>query len=406
MNKTSKILAGAALALFMGLNFAATAYALDSLTPVPSDYVPLTTVPGAFKEGVSTNPVQVVAGIYGLAIGIGSIIAVVMIIYAGFEYMYQESIEGKSGAKERITNAFLGLFVILGSYILLKTINPDLVNFQLTLQGGTGKVASLAAYQRAMDLIAQENAASARTLATELQKGQALKSQADKLRGEMQALFQDMAAKDQKDPKYRETPEYKALAAKISDYQSAIDTLDTESATVISQAQASAAEAARASLNKQTLEAVTNGSVQTMENKLQGYQTSLNTEINAINNNPSLTPEQKQTMIDHATQKAAADEQLARWSIDAIKYADDPSKLDGIKTAIRNSYLSITDPKAGNLTDEERKAISEKYVAAQRSIDSISQAQNAKVESQKQTILKCAAYTLAMGTAGIFHCSN
>ncbi len=140
MNKRNrKILAG-------GLSFSLLAF-LGSVSVAfaqsASDYVPLTTVPGLFTAGVKTNPVTVIKGLYGLAIGAGAVIAVIMIIVAGFKYMYEESISGKSGAKEQIQNAFLGLFVILGSYILLRTINADLVNFNPTLLGGTGRVAGL-----------------------------------------------------------------------------------------------------------------------------------------------------------------------------------------------------------------------------------------------------------------------
>jgi hypothetical protein len=113
-------------------------------------YKPLVTLPGIFTAGEATNPVEIIKGIYGIAIGIGSVIATVMIIWAGFEYMYQESITGKSAARERITNAFLGLLVILGSYILLRTINPALVEFNLLLPGGRGAngVAGLIAVQK------------------------------------------------------------------------------------------------------------------------------------------------------------------------------------------------------------------------------------------------------------------
>lgn len=111
-------------------------------------YAPLTTIPGIFQAGVATNPVSVVKGLYGLAIGAGSIIAVVMIVLAGFKYMYDESIYGKSGAREQIQNAFLGLIVILGSYILLRTINAELVNFNPQLPGGSGKVSGLVASMR------------------------------------------------------------------------------------------------------------------------------------------------------------------------------------------------------------------------------------------------------------------
>ncbi len=114
-----------------------------SLTPVDTNYAPLTSLPGVFTQGVATNPVTVMKGIYGLAIGIGSVIAVVMIIFAGFKYMYEESMSGKSGAKEMIINAFVGLFLILSSYILLKTVNPELVEFDLNLPGGRGRLTAL-----------------------------------------------------------------------------------------------------------------------------------------------------------------------------------------------------------------------------------------------------------------------
>jgi len=150
MNKTIRTLASLSLFALVAFMFAfpaVVALAQDFAQP----YQPLTTVPGLFEAGKATNPVAIIKGIYGLAIGIGSVIATVMIIWAGFEYMYQESITGKSQAKERITNAFLGLLVILGSYILLRTINPNLVDFNLTLEGGSGRVANLIAVQKEFD---------------------------------------------------------------------------------------------------------------------------------------------------------------------------------------------------------------------------------------------------------------
>jgi hypothetical protein len=124
---------------------AAIALAADGVT----SYIPLVSLPGLFTAGTATNPVEIIKGIYGLAIGIGSVIATVMIIYAGFEYMYVESIMGKSAAKERIMNAFWGLLVILGSYILLRTINPSLVEFNITLPEGTKKLGALIAADKA-----------------------------------------------------------------------------------------------------------------------------------------------------------------------------------------------------------------------------------------------------------------
>jgi hypothetical protein len=144
MNKTLRNNSGLTLFGMMSAALlvpATIALAADGAT----SYIPLVSVPGLFTAGTATNPVEIIKGIYGLAIGIGSVIATVMIIYAGFEYMYVESMGQKSAAKERIQNAFWGLLVILGSYILLRTINPSLVEFNITLPAGTGELGKLVA---------------------------------------------------------------------------------------------------------------------------------------------------------------------------------------------------------------------------------------------------------------------
>ncbi|MCB9808800.1 C40 family peptidase [Candidatus Nomurabacteria bacterium] len=63
-----------------------------------------------------------------MVIGFMGIIAVLMIIAAGVKYMTTESFGGKANAKETITNAFLGLLIAVSIFIILRTINPDLLN--------------------------------------------------------------------------------------------------------------------------------------------------------------------------------------------------------------------------------------------------------------------------------------
>jgi len=65
--------------------------------------------------------------IFTLAIGLCGVLAVIMIVIGGVQYMGDESIFGKTEAKSRITSAVLGLLIALGSYALLNTINPDLL---------------------------------------------------------------------------------------------------------------------------------------------------------------------------------------------------------------------------------------------------------------------------------------
>lgn len=64
--------------------------------------------------------------IFLIAIGLCGALAVIMIIISGVQYMGDESVFGKTEAKSKILSAILGLLIALGSYALLKTINPDL----------------------------------------------------------------------------------------------------------------------------------------------------------------------------------------------------------------------------------------------------------------------------------------
>ena len=107
------------------------------------DYVALTTIPGATvgctpiagktEHCQKTDPVKVIKNFYGVAIGIAAVLAVIMIIYAGIEYATIESITGKSDAKDKWQGALIGLGLLLASYLILRTINIDLVNVNLDL---------------------------------------------------------------------------------------------------------------------------------------------------------------------------------------------------------------------------------------------------------------------------------
>ena len=65
--------------------------------------------------------------LFRIAIGICAVLAVVMIVLGGIQYMGDESIFGKTEAKGQITKAILGLLIALGAYALLNTINPAML---------------------------------------------------------------------------------------------------------------------------------------------------------------------------------------------------------------------------------------------------------------------------------------
>jgi len=59
---------------------------------------------------------------------IAAILSMVMIVMGGIEYMTSELISSKEAGKERITNAILGLLIAMGAWLILNTINPNLLN--------------------------------------------------------------------------------------------------------------------------------------------------------------------------------------------------------------------------------------------------------------------------------------
>jgi hypothetical protein len=85
------------------------------------------------KDGVVDNDfVGYVIRIYQFGIGIVGIVAVGMIVYGGILIAWNtESIDKKGKGREMITSALIGVAVLFGSYLILNTINPQLVRFDL-----------------------------------------------------------------------------------------------------------------------------------------------------------------------------------------------------------------------------------------------------------------------------------
>jgi len=73
--------------------------------------------------------------VFRAAIGLAGVLAVVMIVVCGIKLMGNPSVSGKSEAKECIWNAIFGVILILGSWLLLNTINPLLLNNDIALVG-------------------------------------------------------------------------------------------------------------------------------------------------------------------------------------------------------------------------------------------------------------------------------
>lgn len=100
-----------------GLNF-------TKITPTPNENGENTLISVPFLG-------EYIAAVYKYAVAVASIIAVVMIVVAGFQWTASGgSPDAINEAKKRIVNAVTGLILALGSYTILYTVNPDLVTFK------------------------------------------------------------------------------------------------------------------------------------------------------------------------------------------------------------------------------------------------------------------------------------
>ncbi len=76
------------------------------------------------NEGVATFLEKV----FIIMISLAGVLAVLSLIFAGFQYITTGVFSVKTDAKDRIWNSILGLLLALGAFVILNTINPDLVN--------------------------------------------------------------------------------------------------------------------------------------------------------------------------------------------------------------------------------------------------------------------------------------
>lgn len=97
-------------------------------------YTPLAPLPGTFTEAgnvKTTNITTYLSGAIKLLIAVGAALAVLFAVIGGTQYVAAGiSPDAKSDAKSKITNAFIGLTLILTSYLILNSINPALVQFK------------------------------------------------------------------------------------------------------------------------------------------------------------------------------------------------------------------------------------------------------------------------------------
>ena len=98
-------------------------------------YVPLAPIytPDNVQVGAQGDIGSYFSEMYQLGVGIATALAVLMVIWGGVEYVTTDAIGGKEEGKQKVQNAILGLLLALGSYLILQTINPKLLETNLTI---------------------------------------------------------------------------------------------------------------------------------------------------------------------------------------------------------------------------------------------------------------------------------
>lgn len=104
----------------------------DTTKPPPSSNYTYTPLEPLFTDEKSGNFVDYMQSIYKFALWTVGIAALLMLMIGGFMYMTSAGNQANAGtAKKIITDALLGLVVVLFAWVILYLINPDLTKINL-----------------------------------------------------------------------------------------------------------------------------------------------------------------------------------------------------------------------------------------------------------------------------------
>lgn len=94
-----------------------------------ADFIPIAPIPNPIGGGLATDNElpQYINSLFQIAIGAGAALAAIFIAIGGFEYIFSEAMDTKKNGKTRITQALLGLAILLLVTLVLYVINPELI---------------------------------------------------------------------------------------------------------------------------------------------------------------------------------------------------------------------------------------------------------------------------------------
>lgn len=97
-------------------------------------FVPLAETPGGSRLGnlyQSANLGDFINRLFTAALSLGAILAVLRLAFAGYMYMTTDAWGQKGKAKEIIGNVVLGLLLLLSIWLILRQINPQLLDLNI-----------------------------------------------------------------------------------------------------------------------------------------------------------------------------------------------------------------------------------------------------------------------------------
>jgi len=126
------------LACFLFVCGISRVYAQAPCVSSTSTYCLLAPLPGLGNSVNTTTGIGTYLNtMIKILIGLMSVLAVIMLVVGGIQYMLSNMAGEKASAKDRMTNAIFGLILALSSYLILNTINPNLVNLKIGIQNVT-----------------------------------------------------------------------------------------------------------------------------------------------------------------------------------------------------------------------------------------------------------------------------
>lgn len=111
-------------------------FLLPVFVAATGEYTVLAPLPGIGDDsGGKTTLTEYLTAIFNLTISVSVVLAFVMITFGGIVYATSDALSGKSKGREWVQNAIVGLLIVIGAWVILNTINPQILDFKLLIPG-------------------------------------------------------------------------------------------------------------------------------------------------------------------------------------------------------------------------------------------------------------------------------